>query len=183
MAHSFVVPSLASLGTKICIIGPSNSGKSTLAQKLGQKLNLAICHLDQLAHLEHTNWQRRPDTDFVAEHDAFIQNENWVMDGNYSICMPQRFARASAIIWLDPPLIGFLGRYILRSLANNDQRAGNLTGAKVQFSLQLIKYTFFNYPKNRQKYNGLLQASHKPLIKIKSMSELNKYYAAWGIER
>src|SRR5882762_504368 len=102
---------LNQLGVRVCIIGPSNSGKSTLAERLACKLGTEAIHLDQLAHVPHTNWQRRSDQDLISEHDEVIASDKWVIDGNYRVCMQQRFERATAVIWLDPPLIGFLYRY------------------------------------------------------------------------
>lgn len=40
--------SLSSLGPRICILGPSNSGKSTLATAIARKCDLRPVHLDQL---------------------------------------------------------------------------------------------------------------------------------------
>ncbi len=173
---------LSDLGTRICIIGPSNSGKSTLADRLADKVGGQVCHLDQLAHKPHTNWERRPEEDFISDHNIFIRQDVWVIDGNYSICMPQRFERSTAVIWLDLPLIGFLWRYIARSVKNDPNRIGNLSGAKGQFSFGLIKYTFFRYPKNRKTYENLLSGYKNTFIRIGSMKELNKCYADWGLK-
>ncbi|MFS0491278.1 hypothetical protein [Leadbetterella byssophila] len=49
---------------RICIIGPSSSGKSTLAQALGEKFDLKVCFLDQMAHVPGTQWKRREDAEF-----------------------------------------------------------------------------------------------------------------------
>ena len=72
---------LAEFGQRICILGPSNSGKSTLAAAVARKLGLPVVHLDQLHHLPDTDWQPRPRSEFVALHDAAIAGERWVMDG------------------------------------------------------------------------------------------------------
>jgi adenylate kinase family enzyme len=172
---------LETLGSRVCIIGPSNSGKSTLANRLGEKMKVDFYHLDQIAHEQGSNWKRRDDKDFVSDHDKIIALNKWIIEGNYSLTMPQRFARATSVIWLDPPLIGFLYRYILRSIKDNPHREGNLHDAKGQFSFNLIKYTFFNYPKNKVKYENLLQAFCGPVIKIRSMRELNVKYKEWDI--
>ncbi len=92
---------LAELGDRICILGPSNSGKSTLADAIARKRGLPAVHLDQLHHRPGTDWEPRPEAEFLAVHDATITGPRWVMDGNYSKCMPQRFDRATGVILLD----------------------------------------------------------------------------------
>lgn len=42
--------SLAELGERIVIIGPSNSGKSTLAAAIGRQHALPVVYLDRLYH-------------------------------------------------------------------------------------------------------------------------------------
>jgi len=86
---------LSELGNRICILGPSNSGKSTLADAIARKRNLEVVHLDLLFHLPNTDWEQRPKGEFMALHDTAIAGERWVMDGNYAIGMPQRFQRAT----------------------------------------------------------------------------------------
>ncbi len=172
---------LKDLGKRICIIGPSSSGKSTLADRLASKIGCDACHLDQLAHKENTNWERRPNADFIADHDAVIQKNSWVIDGNYSVCMPQRFARSTAVIWINPPLVGAIWHNIKRSITNDATREGNLKGATKQLNFFLLTHTLFKYPKNCEKYQRLLEDYTKPIVQINSMQELNRYYADWGI--
>jgi adenylate kinase family enzyme len=169
------------LGARVCIIGPSNSGKSTLANLIGMKRGIKAVHLDQLAHESDTDWQRRNDTEFVADHDAEIHGDAWVIEGNYSICMPQRFGRATSIIWLDPSLIGCTFRYVMRSIRNDANRVGKLRGSKKEFSLALLKYTWLNYPKNKIKYSRILEPFEERLVKIDSMNDLNQYIMHWGL--
>lgn len=45
---------LSDLGDRICILGPSNSGKSTLADAIARKRGLTPIHLDLLFHLPNT---------------------------------------------------------------------------------------------------------------------------------
>ena len=83
---------LDELGERICILGPSNSGKSTLATAIARRRGLPAVHLDQLFHLPHTDWQPRPEAEFLALHDQAIRQPRWVMDGNYTRCLDRRLA-------------------------------------------------------------------------------------------
>jgi len=93
---------LDDLGPRICVMGPSNSGKSTLATAIGRARSLTPIHLDLLFHLPNTDWQPRTDEEFIALHDEALSGASWVIDGNYSTCLPQRLARATRI---SPPRI------------------------------------------------------------------------------
>lgn len=120
---------LAALGPRICIMGPSNSGKSTLAQAIGRACGLPVVHLDRLHHRPHTDWQPRPAAEFLALHDAAIEAERWVMDGNYTRCLPQRLSRATGVILLDVPTLTSLGRYLARCWSTG-ARIGGLEGGR-----------------------------------------------------
>jgi hypothetical protein len=76
---------LSDLGERICILGPSNSGKSMLAEAIARDRGSQVVHLDQLYHFPNTDWEVRPTAEFVALHDAAIAGQRWVMDGNYSM--------------------------------------------------------------------------------------------------
>ncbi len=175
-------PPLAALGRRICIIGPSNSGKSTLAHMLAQKLDVPVVHLDALRHIPNTAWKTRPLEEFVAAHDAAIAGEGWVMDGNYSSGLPQRLERATGVIWIDPPLWGCIGRYLKRCLKGKENRYGGLEGATREFSFELIHYSVTQYPKKKPKYAAMIAARPAlPFIYLTSMKHLNALYTAWDI--
>lgn len=110
-------------------MGPSSSGKSTLAEAIGRARDLPVIHLDQLHHEPHTDWQPRPEAEFIALHDKALKGESWVMEGNYSRCLPQRLARATGFILLDASTMVSLGRYLRRCWFQR-QRAGGLEGGQ-----------------------------------------------------
>ena len=56
-------------------MGPSNSGKSTLAQAIARARDLEAVHLDRLHHLPHTDWVPRPESEFTMLHDAAVRVE------------------------------------------------------------------------------------------------------------
>ena len=109
---------LGELGDRICIMGPSNSGKSTLADAIARKNQTQAIHLDLLHHLAGTDWVPRPFADFKRLHDTAIKAERWVVDGNYSKLLPQRLAGATGFILLDICTPLSLFRYTRRSLGH-----------------------------------------------------------------
>lgn len=174
---------LDDLGCRICIIGPSSNGKSTLAQALGQKLNLSVCHLDQIAHIPHTNWEPRDKIHLQQQHQLFLDhNHSWIMEGNYSFLMKDRFTQATSIIWLDFDILGSVFRYLKRTFENSDNRPGNLAGATKQFSLQHIHYMVFQAPKKRATYKKLTEESTALTLRIHSFPQLLAYYKHWNLQ-
>ena len=175
--------SLNELGERICILGPSSSGKSTLATKLGEKLNISVCHLDQLAHIPGTNWERRDEKEFAADQDAILEKGSWIIEGNYSFCMPQRFAKTTSLIWVDPNFLGCCFRYISRCLKNDHNRPGRLKDATSEFSFEVINLIVFKYPNIRKRHKAILSRYTFPILHIHSMKELNQFYTKWDLKR
>lgn len=173
---------LQQLGNKICIIGCSNSGKSTLAEALSKKIKIPAYHLDQLAHAPHSKWERLSDDSLLASHKQIMTQENWIIDGNYSVCMRERLETATAVIWLDMNVYSSVLRYLVRSLKNDPSRPGRLTGAQQEFNFALIKHILFTYPQNRIKYQRLLESwPDLLLLRIGSMRLLQRYYKFWEL--
>lgn len=173
---------LADLGPRICILGPSNSGKSTLAAAIGDACSLEVIHLDRLYHLPHTDWQPRPREEFVALHDAAILGERWVIDGNYSRLFPQRFARATGVILLDVPTATSLLRYFRRTLFEKD-RIGALDGRKDSVKWAMIHHVAIVTPRNRRRYAELFREIGLPKISLPSAWAIDRFYRDENLRR
>ncbi len=171
---------LEHLGDRICILGPSNSGKSTLAVAIGLKRALPVVHLDQLFHLPDTDWMPRPREEFVALHDEAIQKERWVMDGNYSLCMPQRFERATGLILLDVSTSLSLWRYIRRCLSQS-KRQGGLVGNRDSIKWDMLRNIVVTTPKNSRRYVEMFESLNLPKIHLASADAIRRSYAAWKL--
>lgn len=173
---------LSELGERICILGPSNSGKSTLAAAIARKRRLPAVHLDQLYHLPGTDWQPRPAAEFLALHDAAIAGERWVMDGNYSICLPQRLCRATGVILLDVSAPASLLRYFRRTLFERS-RIGALEGGQDSVKWIMIRHIAVASPKNRRRYADMFRDIDLPKARLDSMRAIRRHYRRWGLER
>jgi adenylate kinase family enzyme len=86
---------------RICVIGCSGTGKSTLARHLGARLGLPVHHLD--AMLWQAGWvMSDKQTEERLQHEV-VAGQRWIIDGNFGSTMNIRLPRADAIIWLDYP--------------------------------------------------------------------------------
>lgn len=171
---------LEHLGDRICILGPSNSGKSTLAVAIGRKRGLPVVHLDQLFHLPDTDWVPRPRQEFVALHDEAIQGESWVMEGNYSVCMPQRFERATGVILLEVSTALSLWRYIRRCLFQSE-RKGGLAGGRDSVKWEMLHHIVVVTPGNRRRYAGMFEGLDLPRVQLASADAIRRCYADWNL--
>jgi len=168
---------LDDLGSRICILGPSNSGKSTLAQVIARKRGLPAIHLDQLFHLPHTDWKPRSSEEFLRLHEQAIQREKWVMEGNYTSSIGQRLERATGFILLDVSTATSLLRYFRRTLFERDRR-GALEGSLDSVKWRMIHHITVVTPANRRRYAEMYESITLPKLKLATMADVRNFYRA-----
>ena len=173
---------LAALGRRIVIMGPSNAGKSTLAAAIGKKTGLPVVHLDQLHHQPNTDWQPRPAAEFASLQRAAIEQDSWVMDGNYSGLLPERLARATGAIVLDDNRWLRLGRYFRRTLLERG-RIGNLEGNKDSVKWSMIHWVLVGSRYSGARYRNFVSQKELPAVFVGNMSDLRKLHAHWALPR
>ena len=174
--------SLEELGLRICVVGPSVSGKSTLACAIGRARGLPVIHLDQLFHRPNTDWQPRPESEFIALHDEAIQGDRWVIDGSYSRCLPQRLERATGLILLDTSTPTSLFRYFRRSWFEQSRR-GALEGCSDRVKLEMIRQIAVADRANRRRYQEMFECVHLPKVKLMTVLEQACFYRSAGLDR
>lgn len=160
---------------RICIIGGSGTGKTTLAKNLGKQLNLPVYYIDGIHHLE--NWRIRN----KDERDKIIlektDEDKWIIDGTYSSTLKQRLEKSDCAIYLDystmAQIKGILGRYI----KNHGKEKEEIPGCKEKMSLEFFCWVL-NWRKNkRQTIIENLQGIESSKIHIfKTRRQLNKWY-------
>lgn len=84
---------------RMMIIGCGGSGKSTLARQLGQILQLPVRHLDY--YYWKPGWVPTPAEEWDPFQEKLVQEEQWIIDGNYNRTLDIRMRRADVIILLD----------------------------------------------------------------------------------
>lgn len=173
---------LDELGPRICVMGPSNSGKSTLAEAMGRAKGFKVVHLDQLQHLPHTDWVPRPPAEFAALHDAAIAGNRWVIEGNYSRLLPQRLERATGFILLDVPTTISLYRYVRRCWFERDRR-GALEGGRDSVKWDMIRHIVVATRANRSRYRSMIDGISLPKVQIDSTQALAAFYRSNDLRR
>lgn len=84
------------------VIGCPGSGKSTFARSLRDRTGLPLYYLDQLWH--------RPDGTHVTQEafdqalSGILEQERWIIDGNYQRTLELRLQACEAVFLLDYPL-------------------------------------------------------------------------------
>lgn len=173
---------LKQLGPRICIMGPSNSGKSTLANVIARARGVDAIYLDQLYHLPNTNWLARPADEFTALHDAAIVGPQWVIEGNYSRLLPQRLERATGFILLDVPTVVSLFRYLRRCWIERD-RPGALEGALDSAKWSVIRHIAGATRTNRSRYQHLFSEIDLPKVRLDSSKSVAEFYRLNSLSR
>ena len=87
---------------KIIVIGCPGSGKSTFSKSLHKITKIPLYHLDMLFWNEDKTTVEK--SVFLDRLLKVIQNDEWIIDGNYSSSMELRIQSCDTVIFLDFPL-------------------------------------------------------------------------------
>ena len=153
---------------RIIIIGCGGAGKSTLARKLGEVLDLPVVHLDKL--FWKPNWVEKSNEEFDALLAQELAKDRWIMDGNFNRTMPERIKRCDTIIYLDfsrfTCLMGVLKRIIT---TYGKVRPDMGEGCPERIDLDFLKWVWnFNKNKRESYYKMLNEVENVETIVLKN---------------
>ncbi|NQT35164.1 AAA family ATPase [bacterium] len=124
---------------RIAVIGPSCSGKSTLARRIGAELGIEVIHLDQLYW--RPGWVATPEDEWRRIQEELTQRSSWVIDGNYGMSLDIRLEAADTVIFLDFPRLVSLWRMVKRLVGNYGKTRSDLgVGCRERIDLDFIKW-------------------------------------------
>ncbi len=164
---------------RINVVGTSGSGKSTFSKALAEKLGYPYIQLDQLFWLP--DWQESADEDFMLKIGKSLDQQTWVLDGNYKRTIPVKWKDVDTVIWLDYPFSVTLWRAIKRALMRIVSKkeawpnTGNVETWSRLFSREsVVLWTIKTHHRNRRVHVNYMkdpQFQHIEFVRLRNPKE------------
>lgn len=141
---------------RISVIGTSGAGKTSLARRLADRLDLAYLELDAVFH--QRGWTSLPDDEFRARVEVFCAGDRWVICGKYAVVRDLIFDRADLVVCLDHnrlrQTLRVLGRTWSRGLRRTVLWNGNREPLRALWPFgdpqaSIVAWTWQNVPRAR----------------------------------
>lgn len=155
---------------KIAIMGYAGSGKTCLAKYLSEKFHIPVMHLDEVKYTRE--WKPIDDSRVLPKVARFLENEHWIIDGNYTyLFQKERLDAADHILLMLLPPIPCLMRCLRRT---KERRA---EGYKNDTNLWFIQFVLFEgrSKERRQNYARIMEVYPEKLIVLRSQKEIDLF--------
>ncbi|MDB6079094.1 MAG: topology modulation protein [Akkermansiaceae bacterium] len=140
---------------RVAVIGCCGAGKSTFARELQDIFGLPVFHLDRL--LWEPNWKQADMEIFRERCREIYPQDEWIVDGNYSSTMKERFDRADLIVFLDYSTPLCLWRVIQRTISGYGRNRPDVgDGCIERFDLPFLRYVIDFRRKRRDNIIAIL---------------------------
>ena len=144
---------------RISVVGTSGAGKTTVAARAARRLGIPHVELDALRH--GPNWTETPDPEFRRQVEARVAQPSWVIDGNYAVVRDLVWARATTVVWVDPPLPVIMAQVIWRSFVRAVTRRELWNGNRERMGAWLdaehpIRWAYSTHAERQAKYLALM---------------------------
>ncbi|PWL41319.1 DNA topology modulation protein [Christensenella sp. MSJ-20] len=165
---------------RIAIIGYSGSGKSTLAAFLGNRFGIPVLYLDTVQF--EANWKERNREEGVAMAARFMEQPEWVIDGNYrQFLQEERLAQADWIIFLRFSRWSCFRRAWSRYCRyRNTTRESMAPGCQEKFDLAFAWWILYRGRDRaaRAHYDEILERYGEKTVVLKNQGELDAFMRA-----
>jgi adenylate kinase family enzyme len=174
------------LGRRICVVGTSGSGKTSVARALAERLDIPYISNDAI--IWAADWQSVPRAERVIAMRAATDQPAWTFDGNLGPTSEDRVVleRCDSIVWLDLPRwqvhTQVLGRTLRRLAARTELWHGNRERVRTLFSRDsIVWWSIKTFATRRREYRALFDHpaySDRIRVRLRSRDELRRWLDA-----
>lgn len=168
---------------KVIVIGSGGAGKSTFSRQLGERTGLPVFHLDALNW--RPGWVATPKDEWDGLMSKLVDNDAWIIDGNYGRTLDRRLQAADTIIFLDMPRYLCVYRLIKRRVMYHGRTRPDLNeGCPERLDLNFIKWVWSyrrtSRPSLLNRLAGLKEG--KTIVILRSPREVRSYLDQFPVE-
>ncbi|HIE22010.1 MAG TPA: hypothetical protein EYP73_05370 [Acidimicrobiia bacterium] len=164
-------------------MGSAGSGKTRVSKRLAEALGLPRLELDAVYH--QPGWEPCDPEEFTDRVRAFVAQDAWVVDGNYTSHGSTEvvWPRADTIVWLDLPRRVIMRRVVLRTLRRvitrqelwntNREPWANLYAWDPEKNI--IRWAWTRFRQTRDKYERHLAAGtwdHARMVRLRTARQV-----------
>jgi len=174
---------------RVSVVGSAGSGKSHLAARIAQTLDVPYVELDAIHHLQ--NWEPIDPDEFVARIEEITATDGWVIDGNYRTVVVDGpvWQRADTVVWLDLPRPTVMHQVIRRTLTRIIRRTelwnGNREPLRNLWSWDpnksIIRWAWTQHDKYQERYGSAMESSaldQITFVRLRSHAAADQWLAA-----
>jgi adenylate kinase family enzyme len=159
------------------IIGGNGCGKTTFAQKLSDRLNLPLVHLDTLYWTD--GWKPVADEIFDEQLLCELIKPVWMIEGNIARTIPLRLQYCDTVIYMDFPRIRCLWGVIQRVLKNYGESRFDMGGyCPEKLDMQKLKFflsVWASHKKKRRHFYAMLDSVNCQVIILKNRRQTRQF--------
>jgi adenylate kinase family enzyme len=173
---------------RVSVVGNAGSGKSRLARRLADALDVPCVELDAIHHLPA--WEPIDPDDFLATVGAIAATDAWVIDGNYRTVVVNGpvWQRADTVVWLDLPrrvvMRQVIARTIRRLVRREELWNGNREPLRNLISWDphksIIRWAWTQHGKYRERYSTAMTSpalAHINFVRLRSHNEADAWFS------
>lgn len=174
--------------SRIILIGPRASGKSTVSARLACQLNLVHVELDAI----NRNKDGSPvsELSYTNTLTTRVRQPRWIVDGDYlegidRLALPIVWPMATTVIWLDLSFLITVRRLVFRTyrrIVHKEKAWGDMHDSKSSLMKRLVSGNAVRaYWNAKRVYPALLKRpeySHLTFIHLKKQSEIDAFLSS-----
>jgi adenylate kinase family enzyme len=168
---------------RFSVVGSTGSGKTTVAARLGEALDIPVLELDAVHW--GADWTPAEREDLRARVAGFVAGEAWVVDGNYrTLAQDLVWEAADCVVWLDLPFRSNAAQLLARTFRRVRHRetlwAGNRESVRASlFSRDSILWWLVKtHRSKRRRYESDMTSrdpDHLSWVRLRSRREVEAW--------